>query len=89
MDGVHKRGGSLGRRCGQDPMAQIEDVAHLPRSFEYVGHAFFQLRARQKQRQRIEVSLNCYVVSQNPSRLVDVDSPVEPDHVRPGALHQR
>src|SRR5437667_10109190 len=82
VDGVDQRAHVIDRGLGQDAVAQVEDVPGATRRLvEDGGGARADLRDGCEQRRRVEVPLYRDVVAEARPRGVEVDAPVEADHV--------
>ncbi len=77
------------RRFLQDAMSEIEDMpGSLGRLIENATHPPFEFSARRQQRHRIEIALHSSI---EPDRLppsIEIDAPVESNHVAASAFHQ-
>src|SRR5258707_15531223 len=88
MDGFDEGLRRLGARGWKYPVAQIENVAQRAGGLEDVVDARFELRLRKKERGGIQVALHANFRTEQPARLVDLDPPVQSEHIGSGPLHQ-
>src|SRR5262249_42427922 len=76
------------RGLGQDAVPEVEDVTGTTGGLtEDGGRARPDGRDRGEQRQRVEVALHGHVVADARPGGVEVDPPVDPDHVAAGGAH--
>src|SRR5690349_23227840 len=76
-------------RMLQNAMAQIEDMTGTSsRPAQDIVDAFLDLSLWRKEQCRIEIALHRNIVPEEPPAIIQWDTPVEPDYVTAGALHQ-
>src|SRR5947209_1664826 len=85
---VHQRDHVLYRRTRQNPVPQVEDVSGAPACLiEHVARALPYGLLISEQHHRIEIPLYRHIMPQHVPPAVQLDAPIQSDHVCARAFH--